>query len=46
VFGSLLDLEFEKGTVFRVVEKNRDVVDGSDGKLATGKAEMKERWKV
>lgn len=54
VFGKMLDSEEKKGTVHRVVKhiigKNRDVVGascvkGSDGKILTDEAEVKERWK-
>ena len=50
-----LDLEFEQGTVFRVVKQmvgeNKDIVGagcvkGADGKLVTGEAETKDRWKI
>ena len=53
VFGEILDSE-KKGMVHRVVKqiarKNRDVVGagcvkGSDGKVLTDEAEVKERWK-
>ena len=55
VFAGMLDLEFEQGTVFRVVKqmvgKNRDIVGagcvkGPDGKLVTGEAEVKDRWQI
>ena len=55
VFGAMLDLESEQGTVFRVVKqmvgKIMDIVGagcvkGSDGKLVTGEAEVKDRWKI
>ena len=55
VFGGMLDSEFERRTVFRVVKqmvgKNRDIVGagcvkGSDRKLVTGEAEVKDRWKA
>ena len=55
MFGGMLDSEFEQGTVFRVVKqivgKNRDIVGagcikGADGKLVTGDAEVKDRWKI
>ena len=50
-----LDLEFEQGTVFRVVKqmvgKNRDIVGagcvkGADGISVTREAEVKDRWKI
>jgi hypothetical protein len=55
VFGGMLGLEFEKGTGFGVVKqfvgKNRVIVgagcvQGSDGKLVTSEAEVKDRWKA
>ena len=55
VFGGILDLEFEQGTVFRVLKQmvgnNRDIVGascvkGADGKLVIGEAEVKDRWKI
>jgi hypothetical protein len=55
VLGGMLDSELEQGTVFRVMKqmvgKNRDIVGascvkGSDGKLVTGEAEVKARWKA
>ena len=54
VFGEMLDSEDKKGVVFRVVKqmvgKNRDVVGaggvkGTDGKILTGEAEVRARWK-
>ena len=55
VFGRMLDLEFQQRTVYKVVKqiigKYRDVVGagcikGSDGKLVTGEAEVKDRRKA
>ena len=55
MFGGILDSEFEQRAVFRVVKqmvgKNRDMVragcvKGSDGKLVTSEAEVKDRWKA
>jgi len=54
VFGEMLNAECEKGTLFRIakqmVGKNRDVVGagcvkGTDGKIVTDEAEVKDRWK-
>ena len=51
----MLDSEFEQGTVFRIVTqmvgKNNDIVgagcvEGADGKLVPGEAEVKDRWKI
>ena len=46
----MLDVEFEKGTVFRVVKqmvgKKRCCVKGTDGKTVTVENKVKERWKV
>jgi hypothetical protein len=55
MFDGMLESEFEKGTVFSVgkqmVGKHRDVVGadcvkGSDRKLVTGEAALKDKWEA